>query len=128
MKLLLDTHTFLWLIDGNPRLSSTAADALADVGNQLYFSVASVWELVIKVGNRKLALADPVGAYLKKWTEIYEIDLLPVEPSHVLGIADLPVPHRDPFDRLIISQAIFEEMTLVTADRAFMEYPVRILW
>ena len=79
MKLLLDTHTFLWLVEGSPNLSTAAQAALADPANQLFLSVASVWELAIKIGNKKLALSDPLDSFIGKWTVTYQIAMLPID-------------------------------------------------
>ena len=130
MKLLLDTHTFLWLIVGSPNLSSSAQVALADPGNELFLSVASVWELAIKTSRPKqqLKLTDPLDEYIAKWTTTYQLNLLSVQLPHALHVVELPDHHRDPFDRILIAQAVVEGMTLVTADNKFGSYPVRILW
>ena len=128
MKLLLDRHTLLWLVEGSPSLSTTAATALADPANDLFLSVASVWELAVKIGNKKLTLSDPLDAFVAKWTATYELDLLPIRASHALAVLGLPDHHKDPFDRILISQARVEGMTLVSADRQIAAYPVPILW
>ena len=128
MKLLLDTHTFLWLVEGSPNLSKTAQAALADPRSALYLSVASVWELAIKTGNKKLILSDPLDLFVGKWTVAYQLAPLPVDTPHALGVVGLPDHHRDPFDRILISQALVEGMTLVSADAKFAPYPVPILW
>ena len=128
MNLLLDTHTFLWLVEGNPSLSAAAQAALADPANELYLSVASVWELAIKTGNKKLALSDPLDVFVGKWTVAYQIALVPIEAAHALAVVGLPDHHRDPFDRILIAQALVEGMTLVSADAKFAPYSVAILW
>jgi PIN domain nuclease of toxin-antitoxin system len=130
MKLLLDTHTFLWLIVGSPNLSAAAQAALADPANELFLSVASIWELAIKTSSPKqqLKLTDPLDVYIAKWTATYQIDLLPIQSSHALYVAGLPNHHRDPFDRMLIAQALVEGMTLVSGDGKFKPYPVTILW
>lgn len=128
MKLLLDTHTFLWLVEGSPSLSATARTALADPANLLYLSAASVWELAIKTANKKLALADPLAIFVHRWTAAYQLPLLPIYAAHVLAVAALPDHHRDPFDRILIAQALVETMTLVSADAKFTPYAVPILW
>lgn len=128
MRLLLDTHVFLWLVEGNPNLSSAAATALMDPANDLYLSAASVWELAIKAGNKKITLADPVAGYVAKWTAAYHLLSLPVEAAHAAAVADLPFHHKDPFDRLLIAQTSAENMTLVTADAVLGAYGVPILW
>lgn len=128
MKLLLDTHTFLWLVEGSPNLSAAAQAALADPTNELYLSVASVWELAIKTGNKKLTLSDPLDLFVDKWTVAYQLALLPIERPHALAVVGLPDHHRDPFDRILIAQALVERMTLVSADAKFAPYLVPILW
>lgn len=128
MKLLLDTHTFLWLIEGSPNLSAAAQAALADSANELLLSVASVWELAIKTGNNKLALSGPLDAFVATWTATYQIALLPIVTPHALAVAGLPHFHRDPFDRMLIAQALVEGMTLVSVDAKFVPYSIPILW
>ena len=128
MKLLLDTHTFLWLIEGSPNLSPTAQAALADPAHELYLSVASVWELAIKTGIKKLVLSDPVDVFVRKWMATYQLVQLPIDTPHALAVAGLPDHHRDPFDRILIAQALVEGMTLVSADSKFTPYGVPILW
>jgi PIN domain nuclease of toxin-antitoxin system len=128
MKLLLDTHTFLWVVEGSPNLSATAQAALADPANELFLSVASVWELAIKTGNKKLTLSDPLDVFVGKWTVTYQIALLPIDTPHALAVLGLPDHHRDPFDRMLIAQALVEGMTLVSGDAKFAPYAVPILW
>ncbi|HEV3143950.1 MAG TPA: type II toxin-antitoxin system VapC family toxin [Gemmataceae bacterium] len=128
MKLLLDTHTFLWLVEGDPKLTSTAKAALADPANDLGLSAASVWELAIKIGNKKLTLKDPLAVFVSKWTPIYQIALLPVETPHAVAVGDLPLHHRDPFDRMLIAQALAGALTVVTGDPKFAPYSVPIIW
>lgn len=128
MKLLLDTHTFLWLVEGNPNLSVAAQNALALPTNDLYLSVASVWELAIKTGLKKLTLSDPLDAYVSKWTATYQLSLLPIDTPHALAVVGLPDHHRDPFDRILIAQAMVAGMALVSADKKFAPYPVTIVW
>lgn len=128
MKLLLDTHTFLWLVEGRTNLSPASLAALGDSANALFLSVASVWELAIKTGNKKLVLSEPVDKFVGKWMGAYRIAPLPIEVSHALAILALPDIHRDPFDRILIAQACFEGMTLVSADAKFGLYAVPVLW
>jgi len=128
MNLLLDTHTFLWLVEGNPNLSVAAKIALADPANDLFLSVASVWELAIKVGNQKLTLSDPFDLYVGKWTTSYQIAMLPVLAPHAFAVVGLPNHHRDPFDRILIAQTFVEGMTLVSADAKLPPYSVPIIW
>lgn len=128
MKLLLDTHTFLWLVDGSPNLSAAAAGALTDPSNDLFLSAASVWELAIKIGNGKLTLRDSIEDFVRKWTAAYQLTPVPVEIPHAIAVAKLASHHRDPFDRLLIAQAQVEAMTLVSGDAKLSLYGVSVLW
>ncbi|HEY7326133.1 MAG TPA: type II toxin-antitoxin system VapC family toxin [Gemmataceae bacterium] len=128
MKLLLDTHTFLWLIEGNPNLSAVAQTALTNPANELFLSVASVWELAIKTGNKKLTLSDPLDIFIAKWTATYQLDLLPIQTPHALAVVGLPDHHKDPFDRILIAQVRTERLTLVSGDSKFIPYGVPIIW
>lgn len=130
MKLLLDTHAFLWLVDGNSNLSDTAQMALRDPVNAIFLSVASVWELSIKTrrSNPQLRLNEPLDQYVAKWTAAYQIQVLPIDLEHALHVGGLPHHHSDPFDRLLIAQAEVETMTLVSADRKFVSYSIPLLW
>ena len=128
MRLLLDTHAFIWFVDGNPKLSNAARTAIDDVENLVYLSVASVWELAILVSLQRLTLQRTVKEYVALYTEKNAIDLLPVTIDHIEGIVSLPFHHRDPFDRLLLAQAKSSDLTLVSADNAFNHYAVDILW
>ncbi len=130
MKLLLDTHVFLWLVDGNPNLSTPAQMALGDPANAVFLSVASVWELSIKTSrsNPQLKLNEQLDQYVAKWTAAYQIQVLPIDLQHALHVGGLPHHHADPFDRLLIAQAEVETMTLVSADRKFASYSIPLLW
>jgi PIN domain nuclease of toxin-antitoxin system len=128
VKVLLDTHAFLWLVTGDPKLTSKARTAIADPGNRLFLSAASVWELAIKIGNRKLVLSDPLPRYVRKWTRIYHIELLPIRSVHAVQILDLPHIHSDPFDRMLIAQTMREKMILLTGDARIGQYPITRIW
>jgi PIN domain nuclease of toxin-antitoxin system len=128
MKLLLDTHTFLWLAQDNPQLSRAARAAIADPQNELFLSVASIWELAIKIGNGKLILGEDLSPLLDRWLDQAQIQLLPIEKSHATLVATLPMHHRDPFDRLLIAQAVSEHITLVSGDTQIAAYEVPIIW
>jgi PIN domain nuclease of toxin-antitoxin system len=90
--------------------------------------VASVWELAIKIGNKKLALSDPLDHFVGKWTAACQVALLPIELPHALAVLTLPDHHRDPFDRILIVQALVEGMTLVSGDAKFTAYSAPVLW
>ena len=127
MKLLLDTHIFLWWADNPEKLSQAALSALQDEANELLLSVASVWEMQIKIQLRKLKLSRPLKHLIKNQQETNQLNLLPVELKHVLALDALPFHHKDPFDRLLMAQSIEEELTLVSADSQFSAYSVRLL-
>ena len=128
MKLLLDTHAFIWFVDGNPKLSNAARTAIDDIENRVYLSVASVWELAILVSLKRLTLQRTVSEYVTLYTDRNAIDLLPVTIDHIEVIVHLPFHHRDPFDRLLIAQAKFHDLHLVSADRTFKQYDINELW
>ncbi len=127
MKALLDTHTLLWAISDDPRLSRRAKQIFTGP-NDLFFSVASIWEILIKVKTGKLPLPDPVGPYLVKKLRDNRIEVLPIKLDHVLKIEKLTVHHRDPFDRILVAQSIEEKCPLITADPIFERYPVNVVW
>lgn len=113
---------------GESQLERIGQAALADPANELFLSAASVWELAIKIGNKKLTLSDPLDVYVSKWTVTYQLDSLPVQSAHAVAVVGMPLHHKDPFDRVLIAQANAEGMTLVTADAKFGPYGVPILW
>jgi PIN domain nuclease of toxin-antitoxin system len=127
VNLLLDTHVFLWSINGGP-FSEAARDAFLDTGNRLFLSSASYWEICIKAGIGRLVLADGWPERFESEMRINGIQWLPIEQSHCRKILELPPIHHDPFDRLLIAQAVCDEMTLLTADGNMHAYPVSILW
>jgi PIN domain nuclease of toxin-antitoxin system len=127
MKALLDTHTFLWAIAQEGKLSRRAQQVYTG-SNDLWLSVASVWEILIKVQTGRLLLPQPSGPYLVKKLIKDKIEVLPVTLDHVLQVESLPLHHRDPFDRLLIAQSIEEGWPIVTADPLFEPYPVDVIW
>lgn len=128
MKLLLDTHAFIWMISDDPRLSSTAREKIADTQNDLFISAASYWEICIKTSIGKLKLGRNWKNAIDREIEYNGIEWLPLRKQHMQGILKLPDLHRDPFDRLLISQAKHEKMELVTVDRNIQQYPVKWIW
>jgi PIN domain nuclease of toxin-antitoxin system len=128
MKLLLDTHTFLWFIEGSPRLSGRARALIEDEASEVFLSVASLWEIAIKISLDKLHLARPFGTLIPQQLSLNDITLLDITPDHAAGVITLPFHHRDPFDRLLIAQAQVEQMPIVGDDPAFDAYLVRRLW
>jgi len=128
MRLLLDTHSFLWFIGGNPNLSTTARMLIEDASNQPFLSVGSLWEMAIKVSIGKLSLGQPFEILISRQLRLNGIDLLGIEMRHAAVVSELPFYHRDPFDRLLVAQAMVERMPIVSADTAFDAYPVKRLW
>jgi PIN domain nuclease of toxin-antitoxin system len=128
MRLLLDSHALLWFLANHPKLSSTAKNLIADPNNTLLLSLASVWELGIKVSVGKLSLADPFDVFIQQAIGRTSAVILPIELAHTLTYPTLPLHHRDPFDRLLIAQAITEQVSVVSNDAAFDPYPISRLW
>lgn len=128
MKILLDTHTFLWFIEGSFNLSNIAKNLIEDQNNQRFLSVASLWEMSIKVSIGKLELDIAFPELVRR--EVYgnAIELLEIQPKHLDELAKLPFHHKDPFDRLIIAQSLAGDFSLITKDSAFDSYPVTVLW
>jgi PIN domain nuclease of toxin-antitoxin system len=128
VKLLLDTHAFLWFVGGDPRLSAAARLAIEDAANLRLFSTAAAWEIALKVSLGKLLLHAPFEDLIPDQLQANGIELLPIEPEHLREIIDLPFHHRDPFDRLLVAQSRREGATLVSADRGLDAYQVERLW
>jgi PIN domain nuclease of toxin-antitoxin system len=127
MKLLLDTHAFIWW-DSNPALlSAPALAALRDPANEVWLSVASVWEMVIKAQLGKLTLRLPLADIVVQ-QQGNGLQVFPVTLAHALAVEGLPAIHKDPFDRMLIAQANVEGAELVTGDQVVRQYPVRVLW
>ncbi|MEX0272131.1 type II toxin-antitoxin system VapC family toxin [Leptolyngbyaceae cyanobacterium UHCC 1019] len=128
MKLLLDTQCWLWWFAQPNRLNQEAIAQIADEANELWLSVASIWEISIKVSIGKLPLPEPVDLYVSSRIAQLSMRSLVITAAHTFQIAALPLHHRDPFDRLLITQAQTEKMTLVSADQIFDRYSVSLLW
>jgi PIN domain nuclease of toxin-antitoxin system len=127
MKLLLDTHVFLWYISADPHLPAAFTEATRDPANEVYLSVVSVWEAVIKHSLGKLPMQRPPAEYLPAQREAHQIASLTLEEAALAHLSTLPPLHRDPFDRLLIAQALQHGLTLVTVDDAVKAYPVPTL-
>ena len=128
MKLLLDTHTFLWFIGKNPKISSEARNQIINNPDQLYLSIASLWEIAIKVSLGKLTLQQPFEVLFPQQLSINGIKQLDIAIGHTILVARLLYHHNDPFDRMMIAQAITENMAIISADSAFDPYGVTRLW
>jgi PIN domain nuclease of toxin-antitoxin system len=124
MRILLDTHVFLWFISGDPRLPPPFRDSIRDPDNEIALSVVSLWEAIIKNQLGKLPLPEPPERYLPYQRQRHGINNLPVNETSVVRLAGLPPLHRDPFDRLLICQALEHNMTFATVDGALKHYPV----
>ena len=123
MNLLFDTHIFIWWDSEPERLPDTIRQALADPTNHLTLSVASLWEMQIKIQLGKLTPRQPLNETVAHHKQVNHLQILPVHFNHVERLSDLPSLHRDPFDRLLLAQAIEEDCTLMTVDERMMSYP-----
>lgn len=127
MRLLLDTQCWLWWFAQPEKLNESVIEKIADEANELWFSVASVWEISIKVSIGKLPLPEPIGDYVStRMTQLGAMSL-EITAAHAVRVSGLPLHHRDPFDRMLIAQAQLENMTLVSADLMFQKYDVALL-
>jgi PIN domain nuclease of toxin-antitoxin system len=127
VRLLLDTHVFLWWIGDDSRLSLSARDAISVAENEVFLSVVSAWEISVKTRLGKLALPSDVEQFLSDQIQRNAMTILPIGLAHALRVARLPLHHRDPFDRMLVAQAQSEKLTLVTADEAIRPYDVTLL-
>ena len=127
MNLLLHSHTFVWWRDEPHKLSPTAFAEISNPNNDVFLSVASIWELQIKIGLGKFKIIGGFENAVKDEQQNNNFQILPVQLSHALYLENLPPHHKDPFDRLLISQAIVEDMTLVSSDKRFSDYKVKLL-
>lgn len=128
MKLLIDTHTFLWFIDNHVNLCTTARTLIEDTSNEIFLSTASLWEMVIKISTGKLSLNQPFQTFISSQLTINDIAILDIQLSHIALLENLPFHHRDPFDRMMIVQALYEQIPIVGSDTAFDAYGVTHLW
>jgi PIN domain nuclease of toxin-antitoxin system len=127
MKAILDTHAFLWALAGDARMSRHARDIFAG-STHLSLSIASIWEILIKVQSRKLNFPRPAGPYLLNKLAENRIEILPIKIDHLLALERLPMHHRDPFDRMLIAQSREEDRPIITADPWFSRYKVEVIW
>ena len=127
MKLLLDTHIFLWFISGDARLNEDMKASIRSNDNEVFLSIVSLWETIIKNRLGRLQLPEPVESYLPTQRQRHEISSLSLDEASVSHLAELPAIHRDPFDRMLICQAMEHGLTIVTVDNTIRAYPVSIL-
>ena len=128
MNILLDTHAFLWFVWDDAHLSQTAKDTITDPNNRKLVSVASVWEIAIKVSLQKLDLGMPYQQFMQSQLAINLFEILSLTLEHGAEVSRLPFHHRDPFDRLMIAQSMCEQIPIVGADPAFDAYPIKRIW
>ena len=128
MKILLDTHALLWIIMDDDRLSNVSREVFLDTNNSLYFSIISLWEICIKRSLNKLTLKDGWLQLIQKEMKNNSIQWLPVEINHCVKIGELPFLHRDPFDRMLIAQAMSENLSILTRDSRFSDYEINCIW
>ena len=127
MNILLDTHTFLWYLQDSKELSYKAAEILEDPSNTLWLSIASLWEISIKLGLGKLSLQNSFSE-LKEVLQQLKIEVLPITFSDTERYLNLPLHHRDPFDRILVAQTMNHSLVLISRDEAFDAYPIRRVW
>jgi len=128
MRILLDTHTFIWWDTDPAKLSARALALCSDASNQLVLSVGSVWEMAIKIQLGKLRFAKPLAEMIADQQRTNQLELLSVHLAHALAVENLPPIHKDPFDRLLVAQAQIEGITLVSRDPNLAGYPIQVEW
>jgi PIN domain nuclease of toxin-antitoxin system len=128
MKLLLDTHTFIWWQSQSSKLSPNVFRLIENRNNTVFISLATIWEIQIKVQLGKLQLNIPLAEIVENQQNINNIQVLPITVNHIFALDNLPFYHKDPFDRILIAQAIAEDAILLTRDAIFAQYPVNISW
>lgn len=128
MRLLLDTHSFLWYVLDDPRLSPTARQVIDDESSEILISPASFWEIAIKISLGKYSLTVPYATFWNSGIEGNGFRILPIDVRHTAALIDLPYHHRDPFDRLIIAQAMVENIPVLSGDTPLDAYPIQRIW
>jgi PIN domain nuclease of toxin-antitoxin system len=128
MRLLLDTHTLLWFALNDPQLSTTASGLTLDPANEKLVSPASYWEIAIKISVKKYALSQPYEDFMRNAIDANGFHYLHIEPRHTAALIALPYHHRDPFDRLLVAQAIVEAIPVVSCDTVLDPYGITRLW
>jgi PIN domain nuclease of toxin-antitoxin system len=125
---LLDTHSFIWFNLGDPRLSRVARDVIEDSGNLVRISPASYWEIAIKISKGKLTLVAPYQLFWQKGIDDNEFEILPIELRHTSQLVSMPFHHKDPFDRLLVAQALAEQIPLISGDAKLDAYGIQRIW
>jgi PIN domain nuclease of toxin-antitoxin system len=128
MKLLLDGHTFLWFVWDDAQLTNNAKELITNPANQKFVSAAICWEIAIKTSMGKLDLGEPYRPFMRREIARNNFDILPISVDHAAAVSVLPFHHRDPFDRMLVAQAMVEQVPIVSRDTAFDAYPITRLW
>ena len=128
MRVLIDTHVFLWWNTNDPQLSLRAREIISDGNSEVFLSAASAWEIAIKAARKRLILPEEPAQYVSSRMNQHRFQSLPVQVSHALHVYDLPFHHDDPFDRLLIAQSQLEGLPLITTDSEIKKYKVEIVW
>lgn len=128
MKFILDTHALIWFFSGHSNLSNTVRELMEDTNHEKFISIASVWEMAIKQSKGKLTLLVPLENYITQKINLEDFALLYIQLTHLGIISNLPFHHNDPFDRLLIAQAIAENIPIMSRDGVFDAYPVKRIW
>jgi len=128
MKYLIDTHTLLWIVTKNQKLSDRARELFLNTENLIFFSLASLWEMAIKISLNKLFLEEPLKDFIQTQIKGNDIKILNIEINHILSLENLPYYHRDPFDRLLITQSMNENIPILSSDKVFDLYPIKRIW
>ena len=128
MRALLDTHSFLWVTADDPRLSQEARRVIMDPGTDLLFSAATAWEIAIKLQIKKLHLPSEPAKFIGDQMSLLRMTELPVSIEHAVGVAGLAMHHKDPFDRLLVAQAVVERVPIITGDPQIGLYGVQVIW
>jgi PIN domain nuclease of toxin-antitoxin system len=128
MNYLLDTHVFIWMNEDLNKLSLVAQNLVSDEANTLFLSVVSIWEIQIKLQIGKLTFQRPLTEVIRLIREQKQVEILPILTEHALKVGELPLHHKDPFDRLLVAQAIVEDYALITKESILRQYPVNVIW
>ena len=126
MRLLIDTHILIWFLEGNKSLSNSHQKIIEESNNDVLLSIASLWEIAIKISIGKLTLSQPLGDVIKQ-IDAESIEILPISPEHTLQVSTMPFHHRDPFDRIIIAQCQVENLPVISNDKSFSDYSIKLL-
>ena len=128
MKYLIDTHTLIWIVTNNHRLSDNAKSLYLNSENEIFVSMVSIWELAIKISLRKMSIQKTLKDFINEDIMDNDIKILNINTHHICNLENLPFYHRDPFDRLIITQSVSESIPVISSDKIFDLYPIRRIW